>query len=49
LIRDWMHVHFAKQLRAQPAPVLNLRGTPEERLREASERIALLLQEPFDL
>jgi NadR type nicotinamide-nucleotide adenylyltransferase len=48
-IRDWMHARFVEQLAAQPAPVVHLRGSIDQRTADATEAIDALLVKPFDL
>jgi len=48
-IRDWMHARFVEQLAAQPAPVLHLRGSVDQRIADAASAIDALLAKPFDL
>jgi NadR type nicotinamide-nucleotide adenylyltransferase len=48
-IRDWMHGRFIEELARVNTPVLRLRGTFDDRMREAIREVTLLLAKPFDL
>jgi nicotinamide riboside kinase len=48
-IRGWMHARFQEQIGAGPAPLVRLRGPPDERMAQARAAIDALLAEPFDL
>jgi NadR type nicotinamide-nucleotide adenylyltransferase len=48
-IRDWMHGRFVEQLQGGSTPVVQLTGSPEQRIEQAAGRIAHLLAQTFDL
>lgn len=48
-IRDWMHRHFLERLNRLQSPMLRLRGSFDERMRNAIAAVDELIEQPFDL